>query len=222
MTRYGFQQALGAFFLAETDAVRALLPASLPPLEARPGHAVLAITAFDFTESEVGAYGELVISVLVSPFAPRGSELPVAATFPVILCTTSAASRAHAAERWALPEHDRTLMIRFESDAQTRRVVVEDDGAPVLTLSVERRQATPCVRLYQCFSSRAGQVHRVNLNIEGSLDEHEEESGRLILHDHPLAARIAGMIADDVPLREQSMGAGEQRFEALLPHGSAR
>ena len=67
MTRYRFREALGAFFHADTRALSSLLPAGLRPLEARPGHAVLAVTAFDFVESEVGAYGELVISVLVPP-----------------------------------------------------------------------------------------------------------------------------------------------------------
>ena len=55
MTRYAFQQALGAFFHADRRALQELLPAGLRPLEAHPAHGGLAVTALAFTESEVGA-----------------------------------------------------------------------------------------------------------------------------------------------------------------------
>ena len=47
------------------------------------------MSAFDFTESEVGPYGELVISILVPPFALTSAELPQAAIFPIAICTTT-------------------------------------------------------------------------------------------------------------------------------------
>ncbi len=106
ITRYGFRHALSAYFLAEADALSELLPRPLTPLTARPRHGVLAVSAFDFTESEVGPYRELVISILIPPFALTSAELPQAAIFPIAICTTTPASRLHAAERWYLPAHD--------------------------------------------------------------------------------------------------------------------
>jgi hypothetical protein len=58
----------------------------------------------------------------------------------------------------------------------------------------------------------------VDLHIEGSLEQHDRELGRLELHDHPLAARIEALLADETPILEQSMGPGEQRFQTLIPH----
>lgn len=218
MTRYGFRQAIGAFFLADSDVLRGLLPSGLQPLEARPGLGVLAVTAFDFTESEVGAYGELVMSVLVPPFANRGADLPEAATFPFALGTTTPASRAHAAERWYLPEHPGCFDIAFSGDADTRRVQVTEAGAPVLDLVVGRRSAGVRTRLYQCFSARDGHVHRVDLQIRSNVNEHEEESGRLVLHPHVLCDRVAGALFDEVPIREQSSDSGQQTFAELVSH----
>lgn len=75
MTRYGFQQAVSAFFLADIEAMRKFLPQRLTPIEVRPGHGILAITAFDFIESEVGAYCAFVVSVVLPPFAAKGHDL---------------------------------------------------------------------------------------------------------------------------------------------------
>jgi hypothetical protein len=218
MTYYRFHQALGAFFLAPSTALRALLPPGLYPLEARPGHGVMALTAFDFSESEVGAYGELVLSVLVAPYAARNGELPTAATFPFVLASTTSESRAHAAERWYLPEHEVCLEMAFTADSSTRRVEVRDGGRRVLDLTVTRCPPSNGARLYQVYSRRDDRTHRVDLHIEGSLEQHDRELGRLELHDHPLAARIEALLADETPILEQSMGPGEQRFQTLIPH----
>jgi hypothetical protein len=218
ITRYGFRQALSAYFLAEADALSGLLPSSLTPLTARPRHGVIAVSAFDFTESEVGAYGELVVSILVPPFALTSAELPQAAIFPIALCTTTPASRLHAAERWYLPAHDRCMDIQFEKNDEGQLVRVSDGEAPFLELRVGQTSTASSCRLYQCFSEHEEQIHRVDLRIEGGLDEHEEELGGLVLNDHPLVNHFAEAISDDIPLREQSMGEGEQRFETLVPH----
>jgi hypothetical protein len=216
--RYGFQEAIGAFFLADADELARLLPHTLTPQTARPRHGVLAITAFDFDESVVGAYGELVISVLVPPFAPASAELPQAAIFPIALCTTTEASRLHAEERYYLPAQDRCMDMRFERNDGVRKVLVSDAGAPVLELRVGRTRAVPSTRLYQCFSSHEERLYRADLWFEGVLDEHEEEMGALVLEDHPIANRIAGAISDHIPLREQSMDQGEERYGTPTPH----
>ncbi|TNE92603.1 MAG: hypothetical protein EP330_01270 [Deltaproteobacteria bacterium] len=219
MTRYGFDRALSALFLADYDGLRAQLPDGLWPLEAQTGFGIVAVTAFDFVDSEVGAYGELVFSVLVPPFAPPGEALPDAAYFPFFLATTTEASRTHAAERWLLPAHASCLDIAFDGDESRRFVTVSDGDAPVLRLQVGEIDAVAGTRRYQCFSSDGEALHRVFIDIEGALDEHEEERGHLELARHPIAALLGDVIEDELPFREQSMARGEQRFGELLAHG---
>jgi hypothetical protein len=219
MIRYAFRQVIGAFFFADASALRTWLPRGLTPFEMCPGHAMLAVTIFDFVESEVGPYGELVVSVLVPPFAGRGTELPHAASFPVALATTTSASRAHAFERWFLPRHERCMQMEFVQHGKRRSVNVRDAGEPVLTLSVEHGNTTPSARLYQVFSVRDGRIYRVNVRVSGELDEHQDESGHLELHSHALGKRIADALLDEHPVMEQSMGAGEElRIGDLVPH----
>jgi hypothetical protein len=222
MTRYGFSRAMAAFFLADSRTVSSWLPEGLHPSEARPGHAVVAVTAFDFVESEVGAYGELVLSAMVRPFARSGDPLPHAATFPIVLATTSEASRIHATERWCLPQHSRCLDIVFGSDGTQRTVTVHDGDTHVLTLTVSHLHPETQTRLYQAFSKSDAGVHRVNLDISGEFAEHQDQTGRLELSTHPLIAEFEEAILDDDPYLEQSMAVGEQRFGDLTLHGGAQ
>src|SRR5690606_31886893 len=134
VTRYGFTRALGGFFHADATRLARLLPGGLRPLESHPDLGVLALTVFDFDESEVGRYRELVVSAMVPPWAPRGEPLPDAALFPILLATTTDRSRAHAALRWKLPELDRCLAIEFDGSAELERVRVGDGHRPLLQL----------------------------------------------------------------------------------------
>jgi hypothetical protein len=226
VTRYGFRSALGAFFHADGDALVEVLPANLHPVETHPGLGVVAVTIFDFDESEVGAYRELVVSVVVGPHAPRGARLPDAAFFPIMLATTTEASRAHAAQRWRLPELDRCLAIELDpvdpNRPGPRQARAHDRGELVLALSVDAQVREPSARRYQCFSAGPDAVHRVEIDIFGPLAEHEDELGELVLGDSELARRLASLIDDPIPFREQCMDSGEQRFAELLDHSYLR
>ena len=177
---------------------------------------------FDFDESEVGPYRELVASVVVPPWAPRGEPLPDSAFFPVLLATTTERSRIHAAQRWKLPELDRCLTIEIDDADELSCVRVDDGSQPLLRLDVGPASYSDSRRLYQCFSSDVEQVHRVAIEICGPLAEHEDERGELELTDHPIASWLGELIDDSIPFREQSMGAGEQQFASLTPHAIHR
>ena len=219
MSQYSARQAVSAFFLAPTEALARLLPPGLSPLEARPRHGVLAITSFDFSASEVGPYAEVALSVLVPPYCPRGEVFPHASTFPFALATTTPASAADATERWCLPRYHRPVEIQFSRDPERYQVAMFEDGAPVFELSVRRGQPEPSTRTYQLFTRRERQLFRVSLAIEGPFEQRDDEGGRLRLFDHPFADTVGGLLADETPILEQSMEAGEQRFGALTPFG---
>ena len=51
LTRYHYSQAVSAFFEMPTSDARRILPPHLQPLEVQHECSILAITAFDFTDS---------------------------------------------------------------------------------------------------------------------------------------------------------------------------
>ena len=215
LTRYGFKQAASGFFEFPTDNARRILPSHIEPVELHHGSSIFSMTAFDFTESMVGAYGEVVMSVIVSPLVKPGERLPKAAFYPYLVATTTKAARDHAIERWHLPHWMEDVEIRFDRQGPTVTASVAVGGSPVADLTISDYSWAPVSHLYQSFMKDGERAYLAKILMEGGQSEHEEESGSLRLHEHAFNKEL--VIADvyDVPFRELWMQAGMQTFEPL-------
>jgi hypothetical protein len=221
LTKYGFDRCLGAFFQMSTKNARALLPNHLQPVEIQHERSVLAVLAFQFTESEVGAYDELVMAIITPPRVQADEPLPKAAFFPFMVATSTAESRAHAIERWHLPHYMKDLDFSFREDGEAATLDVSDAGEPVLSLTVTAHVFAPAVNPYHAFTvaERTNQPYKVNIFMEAPHAAHEEERGRLVLHEHPLTAPLNVDEVDPVPFREEWYREGVQTFEELEAYG---
>ena len=76
ITRYGYRDAISGFFEFPTDNARRVLPRGIEPVEVHHGTSIFAVTIFDFDESEVGEYGEVVYAVDRAAARPRGRACP--------------------------------------------------------------------------------------------------------------------------------------------------
>ena len=219
LTRYGFQNCMGAFFQMDTRNARALLPEHLQPIEAQHGRSVLAILAFQFTESEVGAYDELVMAIITPPRVEPGKTLPKAAFYPFVVGTSTEASRAHAIERWHLPHHPADLRFQFQEDDSRIALSVHEGDAPVLDLLVSAREFDDAVNPYHLFTvdDASGTPFKVDIHMAAPHSEHEAERGRLGLHEHPMLDGLDIAEVDPTPFREEWYRAGVQTFRELEP-----
>jgi hypothetical protein len=163
------------------------------------------MTAFDFTESEVGPYGEVVMSVIVAPLVKPGEKLPKSAFYPYLVATTTKAAREHAIERWHLPHWMEDVEIAFRPE-----------GAPVAELTITDHSWSPVSHLYQSFMNDGSGAYLANITMEGKQSEHEEESGRLQLFEHPFNQDVAISAIYENPFRELWMRDGVQAFEPLV------
>src|SRR3954470_24437964 len=134
-TYYGFSNAVSAFFEMPTADARKLLPAHLQPLEVQHTRSILSVTAFRFTESMVGEYYEIVLSVIVPPRVETGRQLPKAAFFPFMVGRTTDASREHAIARWHLPHYMKAIQMEMTPGEGVMNVTVRDAGRKVLDMS---------------------------------------------------------------------------------------
>lgn len=215
-TRYGFSNAVSAFFEMPTSDARALLPSHLQPLEVQHTRSILAITAFEFTESMVGHYYEIVLSVIVPPMVEAGHQLPKAAFFPFIVGTSTDASREHAIERWHLPHYMKAIDMSLEPTDDVMTVRVSEKGAPILDMKVTSHRFAPVRDLYNSFMvDDAGGKYKVNIYMEGPHAEHEEERGSLTLYEHEMTKGLTLPDVSDTPFREQWLRGGLQTFEEL-------
>jgi len=219
-TYYAYRMCVGAYFEMPTADARALIPSHLQPLEVQHERSILAITAFHFTESLVGAYHEVVLAVVVPPMVEPGKPLPKAAFFPFMVGTSTERSRRHAIERWHLPHYMRDVEIAFsgangEGSGGEVTVEVRDQDKPVLDLTVTDFEFDTIRNTYSCFSACNGDRFKVNIFMDAPHAEHEEERGSLTLHEHPMTAGLTIDEVNSYPFREEWYRAGMQTFEEL-------
>ena len=216
LTRYGYRNAINGFFEFPTENARRILPRGIEPVEVHHGSSVLAVTVFYFHESEVGQYGEVVYAVLVPPFVEEG-RLPKGAFFPWQVATTTRAAREHAIERWHLPHWMEDVGVELEpgdeGHALTARVLAE--GSLALEMTITDHSWSQVSHLYQSFQQDDGGRYLCNILFEGEKSEHEEETGRIQLQDHPFNKDIVVSEVYEQPFREMWMRDGHQLFDPL-------
>jgi hypothetical protein len=216
LTRYGYRNAISGFFEFPTENARRILPRHLEPAELHHGSSIFSLTAFDFTESEVGAYGEVVMSVIVAPLVKPGEKLPKSAFYPYLVATTTRAARDHAIERWHLPHWMEDVGVIFQPQGRTITARVSAEGAPVAELTITDYSWQKVSHLYQSFMKDDEGAYLANITMEGSQSEHEEETGRLKLYEHPFNKDLAISEIYENPFRELWMRDGVQTFEPLI------
>ncbi len=215
VTRYGYRDAISGFFEFPTDNARRVLPKGMEPFELHHGTSIFAVTVFDFIESEVGAYGEVVYAVVVPPLVREG-RIPILAMYPWQVATTTKAAREHAIERWHLPHWMEDVEISFERSPDRVVASVRAEGAPACELTVTEHSWAPVSHLYQSFQKDDSGLYLANILFEGVKSEHEEESGKIVLHDAAFNRDLVLSEVFDTPFRELWMRDGCQLFDPLL------
>lgn len=216
LTRYGYANAINGFFEFPTENARRVLPSGMEPVEVHHGSSVLAVTVFHFDESEVGEYGEVVYAVLVPPFVEDG-RLPKGAFYPYQVATTTKAARQHAMERWHLPHwmDDVEAELEPSADGKSLTARVKAEGTLALEMTITDHSWDEVSHLYQSFQQDDDGKYMCNILFEGEKSEHEEETGRIKLHDHPFNKGIMISEVFEQPFREMWMRKGHQLFDPL-------
>jgi hypothetical protein len=215
VTQYEFSQTASVFFEMPTEMAMPLLAKPLQTLEAHHGSSILIVTAFDFTDSMVGAYQELVMSIVVPPVVRSGGEFPKSAFYPFILATSTPESCEHAIKRWHLPHHMGEIAVDFVEKEGLIDVSVREGDAPVLDFTVTEHQWDVADHLYQCNMKDDSGRYKVDIRMQGDFCEHEEERGSLTLHNHPMCKGLDAEEVAEYPFRELWMKRGRQLFEEL-------
>ena len=150
------------------------------------------------------------------PFVEDG-RLPKGAFYPWQVATTTKAAREHAIERWHLPHWmDDVEVDLAQGDggkSLTARVKAEDTLA--LEMTITDHSWNQVSHLYQSFQQDDGGRYMCNILFEGEKSEHEEETGRIELHDHPFNKDIEISEVYEQPFREMWMRKGHQLFDPL-------
>ena len=211
--RYLFRHGINDFFDIATENARKILPRHLEPLERRHGASVLSVAAFDFWESPIGPYREVVTSIIVAPLVGPGQRLPKAALYPYQVAVTTRAAREHAIERWRLPHWMQDVEIDFAEKTGSISLAVGVQGREVLAMTVtEHDTHAPVEDLYQVFVEDEGLSDVV---MTGRMSEHEAEKGSLVLHEHPFHEALWRDDVEGRAFREQWIRDGVETFHPV-------
>ncbi len=213
--QYHYRTAVGGFFEIPTANAVKILPAHLQPVEPHHGQSVLSVMAFDFHESMVGAYGELIMSVHVAPRIAPGDKLPRAAFYPYLLGTTTKASREHAIERWHLPHFMQDIELSFDRGPHDIRIAAAQGGKPILDMHLTDYEWENVTHRYQCLMHDTAGSYLSTIMMEAPFSESEEEKGAVVVHDHPFNAALDRGGINTTPFREMWMKDGLQTFHPL-------
>jgi hypothetical protein len=215
LTRYFFQNAVSAFFEMSRENAREILPPHLEPIELRHGLGVFSVTAFDFSNSMVGAYQEIVLAVIVPPIIKPRGDVPKSAFYPFIVGTSTKESREHAIERWHLPHHMSNVAVDFNESGGKVEIHVHESGKPILDFTANEHKWSSVNDLYQSFMISETDKFKADIHMKGRFSEHEEETGDLTLYDHAMCKQLRVEDIASYPFRELWMRDGVQTFDEL-------
>lgn len=217
--------ATSAMFAARLGALRRLMPdPRFSPARLAPGLGAVAITCFEYRDTDIGPYNELAISVVLNEpwFLPN---LPGRALIASLrrrqlhawvhhLPVTTEIARAGGVDFYNYPKF--IAGIDFQ-ESEERRVCRLSEGAEdILTLSGERI-ATPRSEQFQLFShlwmDRQPQSSEFKINaIEMGVSLSPQAATLELGERHPIARELADLIVRRRPLQYQYLAS----FEGIL------
>jgi hypothetical protein len=226
LVRYRFAHALNGVFELPIEIARLHAAPGLEPVEPTAGVGLLAITMFQFDESPVGPYHELVLSLFVAPRLSPQFPHPHAAVQPLLLGSTSELTRRHAIDLWHLPHYAGDVHIEIDGAAAggaLRGLARCGAGAPILELTVHACGTwEPTTQRYQSYQRDDTGSYLGVIDWDCLLSDHEDRRGSLRLFpEHEFFAHerlecLDPSCVDDVPCREMVMQDGVEAYHPLI------
>ena len=218
--RYHFSNGINCMFELPTEVARKLLPRGVEPVEPHHGSSLLGVTEFDFSDSPLGPYQELVLSLYVVPRLGIMEQHPHGAVYPVLVASSSQEARDHAIELWHLPHFNEDIYIEFTERPGGKGIsgkVFCHKDQPILELHVDELAGwNPVYQLYQSFQYDQSGAYMGIMDMKGTLSEHEENTGTIRLYEHRLFEGLDLSAMDTVPFREMWMKAGVESYHDLV------
>ena len=212
--KHHFSTGVSAFFEMATSDAERILPPHLQPIEVRPQRSILNVSAFHFSESEVGPYAELTFSVVVPPMVGSWLRHAKAGFYPFVAGTSSEETRRHR-DHLHFPLYEKDIDAHFIEKAGELRVRVWGEDKPIVDFTVTQHLWASSTHLLHSFMMDGTQRLKADLQISGRYSVHEHEKGRMILYPHPMTEMLNLEEVAPYPFREHWLKEGTEVFHPL-------
>jgi hypothetical protein len=213
---FRYSWGLTGTFEVPTESARRVIHPSLEPVEVHHGRSILAVSAFDFSETPFGPYGELVLSIVVAPVVRAGEVMPQAALCPYAVGTTSSLLRELVLPQWPLPYWPEDVAFQFAAANGRRTLSVAAAGAPLLEMSLYEHEWSEETQVHQVLALGPGGGSAAVMTTRGAYSDHEDGRGELRLPAHPMHKGLDVATVDGLPLREACFANGTRTIESLV------
>lgn len=217
--------AIGAVFPARLAALRALMPdPRMRPARLAPGLGAVAITCFEYGDTDIGPYNELAISVILCE-PPHVANLPGRAMIRGLrerqlhawvahLPVTTEIARAGGVELYNYPKFLGT--IDYEQSSSRRTCRLAEGAEPILTLTGDLLDS-PREEGFQLFShlwmDRQPQSSEFKIHARSMGVSFDPRRAELTLGGaHPIARELEALLVSRRPLQYQYIPS----FEGIL------
>ena len=200
---YRDAESMMAFFPLPTGHVKGLLPKpQMRPVEVVPGYAVVALIAFEYRDTDIGAYNELGICFPIlfnSPFSIPFVPLLLEKSYPRLgfyvhhlPVTTQIACRA-GREIWGYPKF--VADIGFEENNEQRICHLHEGGKHILSLAVDRPEGSQKEekRNLVTYSVLEDRVLKTVVRTKMHIEYRRIRGADLTLGDHSIARELRGL-----------------------------
>ncbi len=226
--RYFETSAMAAAFPASSRRLQDLTPDSLKVVELWPGRAAVAIMCFDYTQTAVGAYGEIgvcwpvvdsrrkappLLPLLLEKYWPRMGwwvhRLPV---------TTDIANFA-GRTIWGYPKF--VADIAFDWNDATRACTLSEGGDEILRLSIDTRMpAKPQKFDVVTYTVLGDELLTTRINVDAvGMRRMRRADAQLTLGPHPVGRELAEL---DLDLARPIETRWFPTWRAVLPEAERR
>jgi hypothetical protein len=221
VVQYPISNGINCIFEIPTETARKYLPKGIEPVEANHGVSLIGITMFDFPDSPVGPYRELVVSLYAVPRLGIMEQHPHAAVYPIVVASSNREARDHAIELWHLPHFmediDITFTVSPDGQSITSKAVCSL-GEPIVEMTVSQSgQWNPMYQLYQSFQGDKSGSYMGIMDMRGNLSEHEDSTGIVVLYpSHRFFNHVDLSTMDTLPFREMWLKDGVESYHDLI------
>lgn len=212
---YKFNCVINCLTEIETDNIKGLLPKNLYPFEVHPDLSLLSIIGFDFYDTPVGKYQEIIIGILTQAYLTPEKNIPKATIFPINLATTSDASRQHAIDNYKLPHYLKNIDISFDTKGPKKILKCKEDNKIFLNIElVIENKGEKAKEYHQSLIYSAEKIFLSKIYIDANICETQDEKGNIELTNHDFFKNININSINNTPYLERFASTGvETMFE---------
>jgi hypothetical protein len=186
-----------AVYTADFHAARALIPSvRLDPVKIWPGRTAAALMAYNYLDTDIGAYGEFAVAI---PCFCHDQGQRLFGFFVQRLPVTTQIALDYGVKLWGYPKF--LSEMEFKNDPTSRSLKLTAEGQLILELSISKSGiGVPWTVPTKTFTIRNNEIIFTEITTSGITRGMPQALARLNLGAHPMAQELAGMRLGARPL----------------------